>query len=143
MTTRTSGREVPAETRNRVCSGDWTLILNTSSKPLVPVALLMTLTESRASRTSADTGTGTAGPIISVRFTPVSMSSPARHAGRQRDHDEGTRLRGDVGWLDGQVGVAELPVRQRAAEQRGGDDVDPVALPDPVALENGEGGARR
>ena len=74
ITTRTSGMEAPAPTRNRVCSGDCTLILNTSSKPLVPVALLMTFTDSRASRTSEETGTGTAGPIIKVRFTPLNIA---------------------------------------------------------------------
>src|SRR6516162_4406088 len=117
MTTRTSGMEAPADTRNKVCSGDCTLILKTSSKPLVPVALLMTLTESNASRTSADTGIGTAGPIIKVRLTPVNMSSPSRNAGRQRDANERTWCRGDVVRRVGQVGVADEPVRQRVADK--------------------------
>ena len=80
ITTRTSGTETPPASRNRVCSGDCTLILNTSSKPLVPVAWLMTFTDSRAFRTSAETGTGTAGPIIRVRLTPpnIAVTPPER-----------------------------------------------------------------
>ena len=73
-TTRTSGSDAPPDSRNRVCSGEVMSILKTSSKPLVPTALLMTFTESSASSTAADTGTGSAGPIIKVRFTPLTLA---------------------------------------------------------------------
>ena len=82
ITTRTRGIDKPAPTRNRVCSGDWVLILNTSSNPLVPVALLITFTESRALMTSRGTGTGSMGPIIRVRLTPLKLA--IRSPGRRR-----------------------------------------------------------
>lgn len=77
-TTRTRGIGIPEASKKMVCRGDWMSILNTSSNPLTPVALLITLTESRASITSSGTATGSMGPIIRVRFTPRKIAVMAR-----------------------------------------------------------------
>ena len=62
-TTRSSGMDAPPPIRNSVCSGELTSMLKVSSKPLVPTAFEVTLTDSSASSTVSSTGTGTAGPM--------------------------------------------------------------------------------
>lgn len=76
--------ETPPPIRNSVCSGECTSTRKLSSKPLTPVALLVTLTDCSASITSLDTAMGTAGPIIKVRCTPLNMADqfPGTPGGR-------------------------------------------------------------
>jgi hypothetical protein len=52
--------------RNKVCSGESTSIRKLNSKPLVPTALVVTLTDSSASTTDFGARIGTTGPIHKV-----------------------------------------------------------------------------
>ncbi len=73
ITTRTSGIDAPPASRKTVYSGEFLLSEKRNWKPLALSAWEVTSTETSALSTSWDTGTGTAGPIISERWIPLSI----------------------------------------------------------------------
>src|ERR1043165_5790226 len=114
-TTRTIGMAPPPASRKTVCSGE----------------RVVTRMLCKASRTSWLTGTGTAGPIISDIWMPLSIRSP-RHALGQRDPDDGTDLLGELRGAHDAVGIADAPELQRIAEVARGDVVEALALAERV-----------
>src|SRR5215211_4150306 len=85
MMTRMNGGIAPPESRKMVCNGERLLSVNASSKPLeVSPEVVVTVTLVNASSATCGTGTGTAGPTISVRLTPLSTGH-SRYAFWQGD----------------------------------------------------------
>src|SRR5512142_3402068 len=91
---------------------------------------------------SLPTGTGTAGPIISVMWIPLSIRAP-RHARGQRDPDDVTDLLRQLGRTHDAVRVADAPELQRVTEVARGDVVEPLAFADGVQRQERETIRRR
>src|SRR5947207_3526320 len=85
-----------------------------SWKPLRSLPLV-TCTDCRACITTLGAGTGTAGPIISVRWTPLSIRRSGNSFG-QRDPDLRARASGQLFWLQHGVWVRDTPVLLGVAE---------------------------
>src|SRR5262249_46215867 len=141
-TTRTSGTGTPPATRNSVCSGERVLRVNDNWKTLGPSADVVTCTCVSASRMSCETGSGTAGPIISVRGTPVSIRRPPDALGQGDEHPATDGLDQLVGAERG-VRVAQPPEQLGVAQVPGGQVVEPVPLCNRVLLDHGEPLRRR
>ena len=76
-------RGVAPASRNKVCSGEWVLRVKVSWNPLGSPAATVTDTSVSASSTTCGTGMGITGPIIKVRYKPLSMIVFTRPAGRE------------------------------------------------------------
>src|SRR5215813_11305337 len=74
-TTRTSGIGVPPAIRKSVCNTDLLLSVKTSSNTLGDRGPELTVTVTLVNESRIDWGTGTAitGPIITVRWIPLSI----------------------------------------------------------------------
>src|SRR5262249_20080128 len=95
-----------------------------------------------ASITDCGAGIGTAGPIISVRCTPLSIGR-SRYAFRQRDAQPPPYdLRQLVG-PHGAIGVADAPELLRIVEVMGGDVIETLVLLHHVLLQKREALRRR
>src|SRR5215472_3962265 len=127
--TRTSGIGEPPLTRNSVCSGELLLSVKDSSKTLGVAGpeFDVTLTLVRASRITCGTGTATTGPIISVRWTPLSTCNWSWYAFRQGNVD---RAAHDFEFFGNRhtVRVAQAPELFGIAEKTCGHVIEPVAL---------------
>src|SRR5829696_140544 len=120
ITTRTSGIGLPPESRKRVCSGEEVFNVNCNWKTLGPSSLVVTVTEVSASSTSRGTGMGTAGPIIRVRWTPLSIGRP-RDAFRQGDAQPAAGSLDQFFWPHRAIGVADAPEELWIAQVVRGD----------------------
>src|SRR5918911_893851 len=98
---------------------------------------LVTEIERRASITTRGAGTGTAGPISSVRWTPSSIRGSG-DALRQGDADARADPGGELVGLQGGVGVGQAPELFRVAQDLGGDVVEALALRHHVEAQGGE-----
>src|SRR5580704_5610742 len=127
ITTRRIGGIAPPARRKIVCSGDWLLSVKASSKPLMLVPDVVTVTLVSASSTISGSGTGTAGPTISVRLMPLSTWHPG-NALRQRDAQLPTHGLDQLVRAQRPVGVAEPPVLLRIAQIFGREIVQAIAL---------------
>src|SRR5581483_8000737 len=135
--TRTSGMLAPPASKNSVCNGELVVRVNCNWKTLGPWSGVVTCTWVSASRMSAETGTGTAGPIIKVRCTPLSTRRP-RNAFRQGDAELPARRLGQLFRADRPVRVADAPELLRVADIARGQVVQPVAARHRVLLQQGE-----
>src|SRR5262245_2542423 len=128
MTTRMIGGIAPPESRKMVCSGERLLNVNFSSKPLaVSPEAVVTVTLVSASSTDCGAGMGTAGPIINVRSTPLSIGYP-RNAFRQSDAQSSSEGLGQLFRSHRAVGVADAPELLRIAEIPRRDVVQSLAF---------------
>src|SRR3954452_17045437 len=84
--------------------------------------------------TDRGAGTGTAGPIISVRWTPLSIGHP-RDAFRQRDAQPAADGFGQFVGTHRAVGVTDPPELLGVVEIPRGDVVQPLALLDHMLLQ--------
>src|SRR4051812_45739200 len=110
--------------------------LNVTWNPLRSFPLVTEM-DCRACITTLGAGTGTAGPISSVRWTPLSI----RRSGdplRQRDADAGPRPLGQLLRAQRAVGVAQAPELLRVPQVLVGHQVRPFALLDDVLGQRGE-----
>src|SRR5262249_14800987 len=124
----TSGIWAPPASRNSVNSGEFLFTVNLSWNTLGPSLWAVTSTLVRALRTSAGTGVGTPGPIISVRLMPLRSTVASREAGRQGDAQDPAHGRRQVLRAHGAVGVADPPELLRIAQVLGGDHIQALAL---------------
>src|SRR5277367_4326010 len=134
--TRTSGMGDPPLTRNSVCRGDALLSVKESSKTLGVAGpeFEVTLTLVSASRITCGTGTATTGPIINVRWIPLSTGDWSWNSLRQRDVYGATRHL-QLRRSHHSVRVAEPPVLFGIAQKAGGQVVEAVALHHDVLLQ--------
>src|SRR5688500_8653023 len=137
MTTRTSGIGLPPESRKRVCSGDEVFNVNCNWKTLGRSSLVVTVTEVSASSTSRGTGIGTTGPIIRVRWMPLSIGR-SRDALRQGDAQPAARGLGQFLGTHRAIGVADAPKELWIAQVVRGDLVQSLTRGDGVLLEQCE-----
>src|SRR5688572_26807478 len=96
-----------------------------------------------ASSTKRGAGTGTAGPIMSVRWMPFNMrgrllGARGRHALRQRDANHVAGSRGEIVRTQRAVGIAHAPELFRIANVAGGQDIEPLPFDDEVLVEESE-----
>src|SRR5262249_4233303 len=130
--TRNSG------SKSRACNGDSLVSVNVSWKPLRPVAASVTCAETNASMTGFGTGTASAGPASSVRYSgPLSIARSGRHRGGDGDNDRSARLPGELVGIGCRVGVADHPVERRIAKKLLGQVVQPVPVADDVSRRRG------
>src|SRR6188768_712523 len=139
MMTRTNGMPAPPERRNKVCSGERLGIVKFSSKPLCesPEAAFTWMLVN-ASSTSRGTGTGTPGPIISVRWMGPGLAMARLNPRRQRDTDLAPDHIRELVRTQHAVRVAQAPELLRIAEIARRDVVEAVALGDGVLLQERE-----
>src|SRR5262245_39443241 len=138
MTTRTMGILAPPVRRNTVCRGERLLSVKVNSNPLcASPEVVATCTLVSASSTSWDTGTGIAGPIIKVRWMPLSIGR-SWYSFRQRDTQPAAGSFGQLIGTDRRIGVAQPPELLRVAEVLHGEQVQSIALCDGVFLQYGE-----
>src|SRR5215831_19181413 len=142
ITTRISGIGAPAEARNRVWSGEPVLTVKVSWNPPGPSPPVFTVTAVSASSTSRGTGNGTAGPIISVSWTPSTIAR-SRDPFGQRDAQHTADALGQLGRPHHRVRVAQPPRLLRVAEILRRERVGPLALGDHVLAEQREPVRRR
>src|SRR5215213_3284346 len=142
MTTRTSGMDAPALNMKTVCRGERALTEKVNWKALGPSVLFVTCTPVNAFSTSSETGTGTAGPIIRVRCTPLAIGASRYSVGQGYSQPPAHPL-GELSRLHGRVRVAQSPEKLRIAKIMSRDIVEAVALSDRVLLKEGEALGRR
>src|SRR6476646_2678188 len=111
--------------RNSVSSGEFLLMAKLSWKTLAPSVLEVTSILVSASRTSFDTGIGTAGPIISVRLIPLRSNRPSGNAGRQADAQNASDRGCKFFRAHGAIGVTYAPEKLRVAEILRGQNIKP------------------
>jgi hypothetical protein len=111
------------------------LMAKLSWKTLAPSVLEVTSMLVSASRTSFDTGIGTAGPIISVRLMPLRSNRSSGNAGRQADAQNASHHGGKFFRAHGAIGVTYAPEKLRVAEILRGQNIKPVNLTDRVLLQ--------
>src|SRR5664279_930498 len=142
--TRMMGGSEPPTSRNRVCRGPLLLRLNFSSKPLGVLLSppMFTCTLWSAFRTASGTGTGTTGPIISVRWTPLSIGGSWNALGKRDAEPPAQALQQLLG-PHGPVCVADAPEGFGIAEILLGDVVQALALRDHVLAQEREALGRR
>src|SRR4051794_40708094 len=116
ITTRTIGIDAPPAIRNMVCSGERVDRSNASSKTLGPLVEVVTLAETRASITSLDTGSGTAGPMNSSRLIASGTGGAPGYA--RRRHGQGRARPGDELLGVEPIGIAQAPNLGGVAEHR-------------------------
>src|ERR1051326_2885510 len=124
-----------------VSSGDFLLTAKVSWKPLRSLPFV-TCTLVSASMTERGGGTGTAGPISTVRCTPLSIGHP-RDAFRQGDAQPPSDRLGQLVGAHGAIGVADAPELLGVVEIARRDVVDALALGDRMFLQQREAFRRR
>src|SRR5438445_1216363 len=137
--TRTSGIGEPPLIRKSVWSGELLLSVNDNSKTLGVAGpeFEVTLTLVSASRITWGTGTATTGPIIKVRWIPLSTSNRSWNSFGQSNVDCTAHNLELFGNHDA-VGVAQAPELRGVAEETRGDVVKSGSLHDDVTLQQGE-----
>src|ERR1700722_9181265 len=119
ITIRIMGICAPPTTRNNVWRGERLSRINFNWKPLGRSDREITSTLVNASSTSFDTGKGTAGPIMSVKSSPLDNSGDSF---RQRDSQRGPRCL-EIVRTHGAIGVADAPKQLGIAQVLRGDVV--------------------
>src|SRR6516164_1298893 len=120
-----------------VSSGDFLLTAKVSWKPLRSL-LLVTWTLVSASVTGLGAGMGTTGPIISVRWIPLSIQWHSRYAFGQRDAEHTADCGGEIVGAHRAIGVAYAPELQRIVHVCRSYVVEAIALRDGMHLQQRE-----
>src|SRR5882672_4236533 len=133
MTTRTSGICAPPVNRKRVASGERLSTVNFSWNTLGPSVFAVTSTLVRASRTDFDTGSGTAGPIMSVRLIPLSILR-SRYSLWQTNTKHPANRGDQVLRTHRSIRVGDSPEQFRIADILRGDHIQSFSLRNAVLL---------
>src|SRR6188474_2570706 len=124
-----------------VCRIDFLPTANCSWKPLRSVELV-TCTLVRALTTSTGAGTGTAGPISSVRWMDLLIAA-CWNAFAKRDAQLRAWRLCELSWTDRTVGIGEPPPLFGVAEVTRAEVVETIVLPHGVRLHRCESIRRR
>src|SRR5688500_13589450 len=100
-----------------------------SWKPLRPSSVWVTSALTSDSVSAVGAGTGTVGPISSVRWMPSSTVVTSSRL-RERDAQAPLRSGGQVERAHRVVGVGDPPERLGRPERAGGQHIQPLALGD-------------